>query len=316
MKILILGAGGVGGYFGGRLAQSGADVTFLVRDRRKEQLDSGGLSIESQFGNANFAVESVTRQNVRPIYDLVILTCKAYDLDDALDTIAPAVGDKTVVLPLLNGVAHLARLNERFGVARVWVGTAKIAATLTPLGTVRHLNDWATITFGAQDKVVSAAVPRFQALLLKAGIDGKVSDDIVRDLWMKFVHLATVATMTSLMRASVGEINRTPEGKAMMMQVLAVNIEVATREGYAPDAAFVASYTELFSQDDSPYEASLLRDIEKGGAIEADHILGFMLARVRAHGMPDTIQLLSYTHAKAYEQRRAAGRLPARPAAA
>ncbi len=315
MKILVLGAGGVGGYFGGRLAEIGADVTFLVRDRRKQQLDSQGLRIESRFGDATVPVKSTIASGVRPEYDLVLLTCKAYDLDDAMETISPALGENTIVLPLLNGVAHLARLNDRFGQHRVWGGTAKIASTLTPDGIVKHLNEWSTVTFGTQDKVASAQAIELKSLLVKARIDAQISNDIVRDLWMKLVHLATVATMTSLMRSNVGEINRTREGKSLMMRVLATNIEVATREGYTPDAAFVKSYTELFSQDDSVYEASLARDIEKGGAIEADHILGFMLARVRAYGLPDTIQLLSYTGAKAYEQRRAANRLPARPPA-
>lgn len=311
MKILVLGAGGVGGYFGGRLAQSGADVTFLVREKRQRQLTSDGLTIESKLGNANLPVKTATAGTLTRDYDLVLLTCKAYDLENALDTVAPAIGENTVILPLLNGVAHLARLNERFGGARVWCGTAKIAATLTPTGTVKHLNDWSTVTFGAQDKIQTPRIAAFEQLLVKAGIDAHVSRDIVRDLWMKLVHLATVATLTSLMRANVGEINRTESGKALFMQVLATNIDVAGREGHIADEAFVKSYTELFSQADSLYEASLARDMEKGGAIEADHILGFMLERVRAHGLPDTIQLLAYTNAKAYEQRRAAHRLPA-----
>lgn len=314
MKILVLGAGGVGGYFGGRLAETGADVTFLVRENRKQVLDAKGLRIESRYGNATVPVKTKLRSEIKPDYDLVILTCKAYDLDDALDTIAGAMGPQTTVLPLLNGVAHLARLNTRFGSQRVWGGTAKIAATVDAEGVVRHLNEWKAIVFGAQGGASPALVPQFKTLLDKAGVDATVSSNIERDLWMKLVHLATVATLTSLMRANVGEINRTPDGKKLFQRVLNANIEIASREGHVPDQAFIDTYRALFSEDQSLYEASLQRDIEKGGAIESDHILGFVLERCRAHGLPDDIQTLAYTHAKAYEQRRAANRLPARPA--
>ena len=125
-KILVLGAGGIGGYFGGRLVESGADVTFLVREGRRKMLSERGLQIESQFGNAQLAVETVVASDVAPIYDAVILTCKAYDLDTAIAAIAPAVAPAGYVLPFLNGIAHIDVLNQRFGQHRVLGGTAKI----------------------------------------------------------------------------------------------------------------------------------------------------------------------------------------------
>jgi len=310
LKILVLGAGGIGGYFGGRLVQGGADVTFLVREKRAEHLAANGLQIESQLGNATIPVKTVLQANVRPEYDLVLLTCKAYDLDSAMDTIAPAMADGAGVLPFLNGVAHLARLNARFGENNVLGGTAKIAATLSPDGVVKHLNDWCTVTFGEQSGEVSKRVSALKAAFAGTGVDAQVSKDIKRELWLKVVHLASVAVMTVLMRANVGEIVRTADGNALFLRVLETNIEIARREGYAPDDAFIASYTTLFSTPDSAYAASLLRDIEKGGPIESDHILGFMLERCRAHGLADDIHCAAFTHAKAYEQRRVADRLP------
>ena len=309
MKILILGAGGVGGYFGGRLAHSGADVTFLVREKRQQQLQTNGLTIESPLGNLNIPVKTVTGQTVANDADLILLTCKAYDLDSALDAIAPAIGPNTAILPLLNGVSHLARLNERFGKARVWCGTARISAALTDDGVVKHFNGWASITFGQQDNAQTPKVLAFRDAMVKAGIDGQIAPDIVRDLWMKLVQLGTMAVLTSLLRANIGEINRAPEGRSLFMTVLQTHADVAAREGYPPDGKFLQSLREIFSDPASMYEASLARDMEKGGPIEADHIIGFLLDRVRAHGLPDTIHLLSYTGAKAYEQRRAAGRL-------
>ena len=149
-KILVLGAGGTGGYFGGRLAESGADVTFLVREGRRKMLSEQGLRIESPFGDAQIAVKTVVAPKVAPAYDAVILACKAYDLDAAIAAIAPAVAPTGYVLPFLNGIAHIDILNEKFGRHRVLGGTAKIQATITPNGAIRQFNDWRTLTFGEQ----------------------------------------------------------------------------------------------------------------------------------------------------------------------
>lgn len=309
MKILVLGAGGIGGYFGGRLVEAGADVTFLVRPPRKAVLESQGLQIQSRFGDASLTVKARLQSEIDSDYDLILLTCKAYDLQDAMETVAPVMTGRTGVLPLLNGVVHIALLGDRFGASRVLGGTAKIAVMLTPEGVIRHLNDWGTVTFGEQDGQRSSRVTALKALFDRTTVDARISADIQRDLWLKLVHLHTVASITSLMRANVGEIVRTPEGTDLLQRVLDTNINIARLEGYEPDDTFIATYRALFSQADSTYEASLLRDLERGKPIEADHILGFMLERCRAHGLNDHIHCLAYMSAKAYEQRRAAGRL-------
>lgn len=310
MKLLVLGAGGIGGLFGGRLAQTGADVTFLVRDKRKAQLAERGLRIESQFGDATLQVQAKLQSEIRPDYDLVLLTCKAYDLDSAIDTIRPAMGGSAAVLPLLNGIAHMERLNQEFGRANVLGGTAKVQVTLTPDGVIRQLNDWQTLTFGEQDGSTSARVTQLKAMLDQTGVDAKLSTNIMRDLWLKLVHLSTVAGMTCLMRGNLGEIARTPEGSELLIRFFMSNAEIAARAGHAPDDKFVATYKDLFGQRDSRYEASMLRDLEKGGRIESEQILGFMLRECRAAGLPDALHLAAYTHVKTFEQRRDAGRLP------
>ena len=309
--MLVLGAGGVGGYFGGRLAESGTDVTFLVRPARRSELAEGGLRIRSPRGDADLAVATTVADELGAGHDLVLLTCKAYDLPAAIEAIAPAMADGCGVLPLLNGIAHLAMLSERFGSAQVLGGTAKIAVTRAADGSIRHLNDWSAVTFGEQDGAVSERVVELKAAFDRTSVDATVSTDVRRDLWLKFVHLHTVAAMTSLMRANVGEIVRAPEGAELFRTLLDTNIEIATREGCRPDDAFVATYRAMFAQPDSTYDASLTRDIERGGPIEADHILGSMLERCRAHGLDDRIHQLAFVAAKAYEERRAAGRLPA-----
>jgi 2-dehydropantoate 2-reductase len=310
LKVLVLGAGAVGGFFGGRLAQAGADVTFLVRPKRKAQLAEQGLQIESRFGNASLRVPANLQSEIAPGYDVVLLTCKAYDLSSAIDSIGPVMSDSTAVLPLLNGISHIEQLNGLFRARNVLPGAARIQVTLTPQGVVRQLNEWQTIIFGTQDGSTS---PRLQALKTffdAAGIDARISPDIMRELWWKLVHLATVAGMTCLMRANIGEIARTSEGSSLFTTFLEINAKIAAHAGFPPTDSFLQGYHDLFRQRDSMYEASMLRDLEKGGPIEADHILGFMLRRCREAGLPDLLHLTAYTHAKSYEERRAARRLP------
>ena len=310
-RILVLGAGGTGGYFGGRLAESGADVTFAVREGRQKILAEQGLQIESPFGDAKLAVKTVLSSQLEPVYDAVILTCKAYDLDAAIDTIAPAVAPGGYVLPFLNGMAHMDVLNARFGRERVLGGTAKIQSTLTPTGAIKQFNDWRTLVFGEQSGELSERVQTLAALFGAAkGVEVFAVADIVQRMWEKLVHLSTAATMTCLMRANVGEIVRTPQGREIFLEQLRCGAAVAAANGHAPSDAFMKSWEETFSQPDSQYSTSMLRDIDRGGQTEAEHVLGFLLARAREAGVAHHTLLLAYTHIKAYEQRRAAGRLP------
>jgi 2-dehydropantoate 2-reductase len=306
-KILVLGAGGTGGYFGGRLAESRVDVTFLVREGRRRILSQQGLRIDSPFGDAQVAVKTVLAPEVTPVYDVVILTCKAYDLDAAIATIAPAVAPNGYVLPFLNGIAHIDVLNETFGRHRVLGGTAKIQATIMPDGAIRQFNDWRTLTFGEQSGEMTERVRTLAALFEAAkGVEVFAVTDI---MWEKLVHLSTAAAMTCLMRANVGEIVRTPHGRDLFLDQLRCGAAIAAANGHAPSAAFMKAWEETFSQRDSQYSTSMLRDIERGGQTEVEHILGFMLDRaVKAKIACDTL-LLAYTNVKAFEQRRAAGRL-------
>lgn len=310
IRILILGAGGTGGYFGGRLAEAGADVTFLVRDARAAMVRRDGLRIESQFGNATLPVQVVTQDTLGSGYDLVFLSCKAYDLDSALAAIRPAVGPQTAILPVLNGVGHMATLNAAFGPSAVLGGTAKIQVTLTPDGTVRHLNDWRFLTFGEQDGTMSDRVQAFAAACAPAtGMVAEAVPDISQRMWEKLVHVATSAGMTCLMRANVGEIVRTTQGRTLLLDLLETHAEIAARNGHAPSAAFMDTYRATFSDPASMYSTSMLRDIERGAATEGAHILGYMQAQARAHGVTAPILDLAATHLEAYEQRRTAGRL-------
>jgi 2-dehydropantoate 2-reductase len=313
MRVLILGAGALGGYFGGRFHQAGLDPCFLVRPARAAQLARDGLVISSPMGDYRAPVRTVQAEDLRPGWDVVLLTCKAYDLASAIETIRPAVDQQTAIIPVLNGPAHIAALQSAFGADRVLGGLAKIQASLAADGAIRHLNDWRWLTFGETAGGMSPRVEAIAAAFGKApGMVATAVPDIMAQMWEKLVHLGTSAVCTVLMRANVGEIARSPGGIAFMHGVLEANAAIAAAQGFPVSDAFMKQYRGVFGDVASAYTASMLRDLEAGGRIEADHILGFLLEAVRRHGLPSALHEAAFLHAKAFEQRRDAGRLPAK----
>ncbi len=304
MKILILGAGGVGGYFGGRLVAAGADVTFLVRPKRAAQLAADGLVIRSPAGDLTQQVKTVLAAEVRPDYDIVMFTCKAYDLDDALASIKPAVGANTAVIPFLNGIRHMERLDAEFGRKRVLGGVAQIAATLSASGEVMQLNELHLLIFGERDAATSPRCEQMAAIMAPAKFDSRLSPAVELELWEKFVLLATLAAMTCLMRGGVGSIMLADEGEAIMLEMLEECRSVAIAEGFTPREEFMARIRGLLTDRSRPFSASMMRDIEKGGPIESEHIVGDMLARARKHGLASPLLRVANCHLQTYQATR------------
>jgi 2-dehydropantoate 2-reductase len=309
VKVLVLGAGGLGGYFGGRRAQGGADVTFLVRPRRRDQNVRDGLVIESPAGNARIDAKTVLADELRPGYDWVLLTCKAYDLPSAIDAIAPAMDGRCAVLPVLNGMAHFDELDRRFGRGQVLGGTAHINAVLRRDGVVWNGDALQRIIFGERDRSKSARAGAIADAFAKTVVDWRLSEDIEQDLWEKVAFLCALASVTCLFRANVGEIMAAPGGREAMERALAANILIATREGFPPRSGSIERARERLTDPKGDWTSSMLRDLEAGGPTEADHIVGWMLGKARRHGVDDTILALAYAHLKAYDVRRAAGRI-------
>jgi 2-dehydropantoate 2-reductase len=306
MRVLVIGAGALGGYFGGRLLAAGRDTTFLVRPGRAAQLARDGLVIKSRHGDLKLAAPPhVLAKDLRGPYDLILLSCKAYDLDAAMADFAPAVGPQTAILPLLNGMLHLDALDARFGAEHVLGGQSVIGATLDADGTIIHLNDLHLIGFGERDGTRSARVAAIAALMQDAGFASQASETILRDMWEKFVFLASVAGMTSVMRAPVGDI--VAAGGSDLAVMLAESCRrVAVAAGYPPRDEHFNFVKTVLTTPGSPATASMMRDIERGGAIEAEHIIGDMLRRHDAlAGADGTLLRTVYVHLKAYEARRA-----------
>jgi 2-dehydropantoate 2-reductase len=310
MKILVVGAGGVGGYFGGRLVEFGADVTFLVREGRARQLAEHGLVIKSPVGDANLKVRTLSAADPGEPFGLIILTCKAYDLPSAMDAAAPHMAAGSgLILPLLNGMAHVDTLRERFGVDRVLGGVCGIFATLSPAGEMLHLDKPAIIRFGRfQDQVARGALgpetAAIEKLFAGANFASKRIEPAEQILWEKWLMLATMAGSTCLMRGSVGAILSAEDGTALMEELLAEAISVATAAGFPPSDGHLANARSVLFAKGSLASASMLRDIHKGGKIEGDHIIGDMLRRARAFGLNTPLLRVANAHLQTYEAER------------
>ena len=285
MKILVVGAGATGGFFGGRLLEAGADVTFLVRGERAAQLAGQGLRIVTPKGETRLAPKLVTAERLTDAYDLIILAVKAYGLSAAMESFAPAVGPDTVILPLLNGLAHIEALQRRFGEAKVFGGVCTIVAFLAPDGAVVQGTDLASLTYGELDRQVTPRAEAVQAALGGAGFSASLSASIRQDLWDKWVLLASLAATTCLMRAPLGEIEAAPGGEAFLLGTLGEAAAVAAAAGYPCSDAWLGRTRAILTTKGSPITASMYRDMQGGGSVEVEAILGDLVRRAEASGV-------------------------------
>jgi 2-dehydropantoate 2-reductase len=305
MRILVVGAGAIGGYFGGRLLQAGRDVAFLVRPKRAAQLAETGLAIRSPFGDLDLASPPLVQaEALREPFDLILLSCKAYDLASAMTSFAPAVGPATAILPVLNGMHHLDALDERFGAAHTLGGLCLISSTLDPDGRILHLNDLHGLTFGARESAQSGAAEAVAQALSGAGFDAQLSPKIMQDMWDKWLFIASLVCATCLMRATVGDIVAAG-GADHVVTLLNECAGIAARQGFAPGAPVVQRIRAILIMPGSPLTASMLRDIERGAPVEADQIIGDFLRRGAEKGVDTPLLRIVDAQLKAYEARRA-----------
>jgi len=304
MRILVIGAGALGGYFGGRLLQAGRDVTFLVRPRRAAQLQASGLVIRSPAGDFTLPHPPTVQSHelVAP-YDLILLGCKAYDLEAAIESFAPAVTDRTAILPLLNGMRHLDVLERRFGTAAVLGGQCVISATLNAAGDILHLNDLHTLTFGELRSARSERAAAIDAELAHASFQTRLSDAIVLEMWEKWTLIAALAGVSCLMRAMVGDVIAAG-GTDLPATLYEECAQIAADNGFPPRQPLRERSVAALTQPGSALAASMLRDIENHGATEVEHLLGDLSRRRRAAPSSRSLLDLAYIHVKAYEVRR------------
>ena len=305
MRILVIGAGATGGYFGGRLLQAGRDVTFLVRPKRAELLAKNGLVIKSPAGDVTLKnPPTIVADKITAPFDVIILSCKAYDLEDAMASFAAAVGPDTAIIPFLNGMKHLDMLDAKFGIDRVMGGQCQIASMLDTEGVIHHLAPMQSMSFGERGTPKGDRAKRIEAALQGAMFETRASDVIMQEMYEKWVFLATLAGATSLMRAAAGHITGAPGGADFIRALRAEIASVAEAAGHAPRAEFLTRTEGLLFAPGSPLTASMLRDIRGNARIEADQIIGDLIHRAETNkksALNVPLLRIVYTHLKVYE---------------
>jgi 2-dehydropantoate 2-reductase len=306
MRWLVLGAGALGGFFGARLTQAGADVTFLVRPRREQQLQRDGLVVHTQDGDTlRYKVRTCQQGRLDGRYDVILLACKAYDLTSAMDAIAPAIGPGTSILPVLNGIRHMDLLKERFGAAQVVGGLTVINAALMPDGAIQQSQ--VRINMNYLGELDGKNTARCEAIAdgLK-DIEAKVVPDILAQMWNKFFGFACNATISTLTRSRAGTIARSASGQEFVSAVIDECAGVCAAEGFPVPDQIEHLVRGMYAQVGSTYGPSILIDMDQGRPTEGEHTIGDLVERARQRGMAVPILLSARTNLQAYEIARGA----------
>lgn len=303
MRMLVVGAGSTGGYFGGRLAAAGRDVTFLVRPQRAARLAADGLEVVSPHGNLTLKPKLALADGITAPFDVVLLTVKAYALEAALDDLAPAVGPETMIVPVLNGMRHVELLTERFGAKALVGGVARIASTLDPQGRVLHLAPFHDVSYGEMDGSLSPRIQALDAFMRGAGFDARLSTAIEREMWEKWVFLSSLGAVTCLMRGTIGEVEAAPGGRAFAERLIDEVVAIVSAVGAAPSEAFLVQVRTQLTAKGSPLTSSMYRDLVNGSPIEADQIVGDLLARGGSAGLATPLLATAYAHLAIYQAR-------------
>ncbi|MFZ0520073.1 MAG: ketopantoate reductase family protein [Candidatus Acidiferrales bacterium] len=313
MRILVVGAGAVGGYFGSRLIQAGRDVTFLVLPKRAELIQSKGLQIISpSHGDFTARPKTITATQITSPYDVIFLSVKSYSLPAAINDFTPAVGPQTVIIPVLNGMHHMDVLAQRFGQHAVLGGVCYVATEVDSQNRIVQLADFQSITYGELDKKKTSRIEAVHQEFSGAGFDAAISTDILRDMWQKWVWLATVGAITCLLRGNIGEVVAAPGGADVCLAALRECAAIAAACGYPMPEKFLAEKSPQLTAPGSKLTSSMYRDLTNQAPVEVDTILGDLLERGRKRNINAPILQAAFVSLTMYQQSRnrakAAGR--------
>ncbi|MEA9391463.1 ketopantoate reductase family protein [Acerihabitans sp. TG2] len=304
MRILVVGAGATGGYFGGRLALAGRDVTFLVRGARAETLRKEGLRLMTPEGEFSLRPQLTLAEDIKQPYDVIILTVKAFALESALLDITPAMGQDTLIMPMLNGMKHLDILTTRYGKSAVIGGMCKIAATLNSQGHVVRMSPLHELYYGELDGSTTQRIQTLDQQLSGAGFDTFLSTSIINDMWEKWLLLASLGAITCLMRGNIGQVASTVGGGQFAHGVINEVLAIITSAGYRRNEQYIAQTTALLTRTDSVQTSSMYRDLMQGYPVEAEQVLGDLVTIGHRVGLGSPLLNAAYTHLAVYQASR------------
>ncbi len=314
MRLLVVGAGSTGGYLGARLAEAGQDVSFLVRAERAAQLCEHGLRIRNQNGDTTLHPPVVTAAGLREAYDAILLTVRSYQLNAAMEDIAPAVGPETMILPVLNGMRHMDLLSRRFALRNVVGCALKVATQLEADGTIVQLTPMQDFAYGELDGPVTPRIALLDQFLKSADIGARLSADIHREMWEKWVLLASLGAATCLLRGPVGAIEVCPGGAGLVLRLIDEIVAIITAVGKAPTDAFLEGTREQLTAKGSPLASSMYRDLQRGRDVEVEAILGDLVRHGGDLGYDSPLLSAAYANLRVYQNALAAAGKGSAPA--
>lgn len=302
MKILVVGAGAVGGYFGGRLLEKGEDVTFLVRQRRKLQLERTGLNIESIHGNSRLAPRLLIAGKSAEKFDLILISTKSYHLAAAIEDIHQHIKQDTIILPLLNGMAHMSELVKAFGEESVIGGLCFIETTLDKNGTIIQKSPVHRLTYGERSGKRTPRIEQLQSLFEGANASFVLSNHVNRDMWHKYLFITAMSGVTSLMEAPIGPIRESKIGQCTIADFLGELAFIMRRIEAPIEEEIVKKHLATMNEMDYEMKSSMQRDMEKKAPIEADHLQGYLLQKAYDQQISAPILQTIYTKLTLYEK--------------
>jgi len=304
LRVLVIGAGAVGGYFGARLLEKGVDVTFFVREARRKLLEQKGLFVRSVAGNIKLVANTlVSGEEARP-FDVILFATKAYHLEDVINSIKPYASEETTIIPLLNGISHLERLQEEFGKERVIGGLCFIESTLNDDGEIIHTSKGHELRFGELNGSATERIQKIDTLFSGTKAKFTCSERIIADMWEKYLFITTLSGITTLMRSSIGAIRHNEYGMNLIKRLF-LEVETIMRATGAPlDEQIVAKHMKTIEKMHDSMKSSMLRDIERAAMIEVDHLQGHLLRLAKRHEVDSPLLKLIYHHLQVYELNR------------
>jgi 2-dehydropantoate 2-reductase len=300
MRIVVMGAGGTGGYFGAKLARAGEDVTFVARGTHLAAIRERGLTVRSAIeGEWTVRADAVESLDGRPAADLVLFCVKSFDTETAAATVRPAVGPETGILSIQNGVDNEDKLAAAFGSSRVLGGAAQVFATIESPGVIAHTL-LGRILFGEMDGRPTPRAKAFLEACQRASIPAELSADVRRTLWEKYVFLTAVAGMTALTRCPAGVIRRLPETRRMFRLLLEEAAALGRAEGVGLDAAVLERSMGMLDALGARASASLHHDLSHGKRLELEALHGHAVRLAERHGLPSPMLFAVYAALKPY----------------
>ncbi len=301
MRILVVGTGAVGGYFGAYLSRAGRDVTFLVRPQRAKQLQRDGLRIVGPQGDLTIKPQTVTSDQIHASFDVIFLSVKSFALDQAIADMSPAIGPATMIYPALNGMRHIEILVDRFGPQPVLGGVCMVSTELDPEGRIVQFNEMQTLTYGERDGQITPRIQRLDETFRGAGFEAELSSNIMQAMWQKWVGISTLGLVNCLFNGALGEINAVPYGEETALQALDECASVAAACGYPTAKPFLDNVRARLTTKGSKLTSSMYRDMQKGAKIEADAILGDLLEHSRSHQLKTPLLQAACVRLRVYQ---------------